>query len=634
MQITRVTARGLKVPNFSDEYGPVTIISGPNATGKTARLDAIRLALLGYIPELGKGNQATAQLARGSSLEVELDIEAGGWRRITRRWLCKDGRWTKQEHGECEIPAILLDPRTFFDLGEKDKVRYVFERCPINTTIDEILTKVKNVRLEPHTEDHEAVIRQLVDELDKADMDRFEAGQDFGEWLRGRITDLRERARVAKGHAERMKKTVQGLTVLTDVSATEQKALEAKRELEKLVLKRDALRHELATVAERLRMARKTMAQREDLRANLDDRAKENIEELTRKIEALRKEPKADPDKLEAASQKQIKAGKALAKAEAELTGLKNERARVAKELAEVEQCKTCPFCGTPGEEWKERRTTELKAKLADLDSEIEDRAAKIASLREKSTAAADEMAAAKEALNRATRAASELVGLEHTLASLRRKMTEGKALLQSIPDDIEDQIAELVGAEKRLTEKTGKIESQMRQLEQMHRDWVQSCEKAKLEAQSIEAARKAQAEADAMVAVVDALEEHERDLAHKAIDSLVGRINGIVQPILRWNLSFRDGQFGRYDETGWIPLAAFSGTEQAVTFAAVSLVLSEGSPLRLVMLDELGRLDAERKTQLLITMQLLVKNHVIDQFIGVDTSTGDFDGVTVIKTN
>ena len=65
MKITRVEAENLKGRSFAYDLSPQVAIVGENFSGKTSIIDAIRLALIGYIPELGKLPSATWQLSSG-----------------------------------------------------------------------------------------------------------------------------------------------------------------------------------------------------------------------------------------------------------------------------------------------------------------------------------------------------------------------------------------------------------------------------------------------------------------------------------------------------------------------------------------------------------------------------------------
>ena len=77
VQVNKVTASGWKVGDFSVDLTDVNVLVGPNGSGKTSVLDAIRLCLYGEVPGLGKQNQAIMRGATGKSMNVTLDTSDG-----------------------------------------------------------------------------------------------------------------------------------------------------------------------------------------------------------------------------------------------------------------------------------------------------------------------------------------------------------------------------------------------------------------------------------------------------------------------------------------------------------------------------------------------------------------------------
>ena len=68
----------------------VTYLHGPNGAGKSTILEAIQLALLGYIPGLGKTNSDIMRHAHGPILGVELKLTDGNTAvTVNRMWTAK-----------------------------------------------------------------------------------------------------------------------------------------------------------------------------------------------------------------------------------------------------------------------------------------------------------------------------------------------------------------------------------------------------------------------------------------------------------------------------------------------------------------------------------------------------------------
>ena len=79
MRIARLTGTNIKGKTFDHELNPVTVFSGPNYSGKTARIDALKLALLGFHPELMKSTSSSARgmwkLSSGKSMKAMAYVE-------------------------------------------------------------------------------------------------------------------------------------------------------------------------------------------------------------------------------------------------------------------------------------------------------------------------------------------------------------------------------------------------------------------------------------------------------------------------------------------------------------------------------------------------------------------------------
>ncbi|MFH1572195.1 MAG: hypothetical protein ABIL09_29665 [Gemmatimonadota bacterium] len=90
MKLKTLIMRGLKGAGRTLRLAPVTFFHGPNAAGKSAIQDAVRLAVLGYAPGLPRTVDGVLRLAAGDELDVEAGFEvdgetvtvARGWRRF------------------------------------------------------------------------------------------------------------------------------------------------------------------------------------------------------------------------------------------------------------------------------------------------------------------------------------------------------------------------------------------------------------------------------------------------------------------------------------------------------------------------------------------------------------------------
>lgn len=85
MKITRVSITGMhKVGQKSYDLSDMTYFVGPNGAGKSTILEAIQLALLGYIPGYAKTNESIMKHASGPVMAVVAELDSGV--KITRTW--------------------------------------------------------------------------------------------------------------------------------------------------------------------------------------------------------------------------------------------------------------------------------------------------------------------------------------------------------------------------------------------------------------------------------------------------------------------------------------------------------------------------------------------------------------------
>lgn len=134
--------------------------------------------------------------------------------------------------------------------------------------------------------------------------------------------------------------------------------------------------------------------------------------------------------------------------------------------------------------------------------------------------------------------------------------------------------------------------------------------------------------------------------LSERLFEPILKATHAFTDGILLGPLQFEDGALGmgrllngKLGKEGlagggrrFVHHSAFSGTEQAIVFAAFQASLATTAPIKLVMMDELGRIDPANKAQLLRNVRVAVNTGVIDQFVGVDVSAGDVEGFHVIE--
>ncbi len=152
MKLTNIQASALKGRTFTHELGAMTVFTGDNDAGKTARTDAIRLILLGYIPELGKNNVDTFSLCSGTKMSVAGIIEGRG--HLQREWTSK-GKTIKKIETDCETlnptPLVFLDAAEYFGKSDNARVQMLWDLLNVDFeqwTPAAITAKIKEALVE------------------------------------------------------------------------------------------------------------------------------------------------------------------------------------------------------------------------------------------------------------------------------------------------------------------------------------------------------------------------------------------------------------------------------------------------------------------------------------------------------
>jgi DNA repair exonuclease SbcCD ATPase subunit len=147
--ITKLSIGGLKGQSREHLLGPLTLLKGPNGSGKTATLQALMIAFLGYEPRLGKRPEATMTLAADSRLSVEVLTDKGfGVTRlfsfdpakgaVSQEIRLRGRSEMPQKEAEAEIAAHLGNFPVMFDLAEftsmsADRQRdFIFHLSPLD----------------------------------------------------------------------------------------------------------------------------------------------------------------------------------------------------------------------------------------------------------------------------------------------------------------------------------------------------------------------------------------------------------------------------------------------------------------------------------------------------------------------
>lgn len=682
--LTRVAAVGIQSGDFKHTLDRVNVITGNSFSGKTARLNAIRLALVNHCPELGKTNDSTFQLARNGLLVTEVEDSRGKVRGVTVSKVKNSIKCVPNGDLE-ETPTVLLDPTEYFGLSDAKKIQYVFGmfRMDDNPAFsgESIIAAIKNLTLERNDEHTVARVRELAAELDESDTERHQQGQSIQEWLGDRITYLKDQLKIAKQTCERMTKTVQGITQLTanDAPAPNyENELKAKREQMSALTKSFGSLEQLNTGYDN---AKKAV---DDLTARLDKTQAVSVPDVTSEVEAIEamiaalSKPDAEDERLAAeirqldeqstALRTEIDAYKSLTNtlvkeqiaAQAPVDSAKydiqfcdRQIATLNSELEAKLARPCCPECGVPTETAKDAiekahatAVEALKKKKADAEATLAkeqkrvDKAAKRVEESRKDDAAIDEKRNAYskilqqsntlgDARHKAARArTSDIESKRQQIKSLEQSVTKAKEQNTSIDALAVDRkaarqrLAEFDKADidRRLEQAKAEqaaLNQAIAELETRQREYTRAKDDERRNAQALLEHKKSEVAVEVLKAGVQTLEEIQSSMVAAAFGKILKTVNSVTSGIIPEPIEYRDGELGRWKGATWVKHETFSGTEKALTYIGLSLALSENAPIKIVLLDEMGIMDPQTLKAFLTRVIDLVKQGVIDQFVG-----------------
>lgn len=147
----------------------------------------------------------------------------------------------------------------------------------------------------------------------------------------------------------------------------------------------------------------------------------------------------------------------------------------------------------------------------------------------------------------------------------------------------------------------------------------------ARTRAKAKEESDKVKIEAQVLKEFCRLLADMQAEIVNTAIGPIVDRLNVMFKGVLDMPLCYKDGVIGTESPTGFYSMRSFSGAEKALAMCAISLALAAESPVKIVVLDELGRLDFENKMRLVKVTLELQRAGSISQAILVDTASHDY---------
>lgn len=566
----------------SFDLAPITVVTGSNSTGKTAILNAVTLALIGYVPGVGKKPGSTFSLSSGERMAVVADG-------ATFTWETKRNEVTsKMPNGWKAAPETMLDLSGLFALTKEQRMMAILKACSLPP---------------------ELTVKNLVKSI-QAICPAYEMPAITGSTL----DDIASLTTTGKASLTRLKKL-----------AEEYEGASARHaeEMTKTPAEPDSLQGEIERISEAIGAARQKQKVAEsglDERKRIIARAEAitvpSLETLTAEETVIKAELATIPESVEVNEAPFI-----INRDEA----MRNEAAISAtgtvlkEQIAALQGKVECPTCG---HHVGPLVIDVMKDKLDALRSEWQ---VKKAILDEANAKLKQARFNTQVQIQKRRDLEKRLSTIQAQKASIPQLEDSRRALMATL-----DSIPMPADAEAFANEVDGltAVLSGLQLRQKYHIAYLKLTQAAEA---AVEARLECERKQDAVKLALAEVTRFREKLLENVASTLLTKANRIIQPVLGWALRFEEGDF----TLGSAVLTTLSGSEQMVVYAGLQVALNAAYSPRIVVMDELGRIDEDRKRKLLSTIRDVIAEGMIDQFIAADpTGRGlDADYVKLIQT-
>ena len=615
MKIDRISMTAFEGTTSNYKLGALTLVTGDNRSGKSSVPNAIRVAAYGLLPRLGA--MKTRRLMSGNSAAVCAYFSDGHASTV---------EWTRDEKGSVKteatlahkFPDVLLDFGVWAKLTEAQRVAWAFAAVfdPKDWNDDAVRAKLAEIPVAAPVQVASGAVEAVLGAWNERARDRQRAGGEVPPWLEGTVAAFKDTAKVASQEAKTALAQVMGLrnqvaAKPADESAALDRAKATLGEAQKRAGAAAAVARQAQEAASRLTMLRQRLVAAQEAAKRV------KVADVTEKRLAgtLVAVPHADEDLDGQAGALRAEVENCIEQEDKAVADAGALRLAAVKMLAKDK----CPTCLAEGGEWKARWTRLNDKQVAECDKDAAE-AQKTRAKADKELAAVAKRQAARAA------AVAKNAAVEQEIAAAKRQADSDRPLASQV-DHLKEDIASAKAALKpdagrdtmpdleELTEAVRGLEAR----QQAFQAWQRAkATLADTEAKAVAAGAKADAFKLGAAVVTDV----QRDTVAGLFGGLLAVANRFVDGFMP-ALEFRDGEFG-YDRGGqWVSTETFSGTEELVAFAGLCVALAQAAPVKVVLLDEMGRLTPSNKIKLLARLDKLVADGVIDQAVCVDVDAG-----------
>ena len=631
MKLTKISIRNLKGRTGTLDLLAINFLVGANWIGKTTWLDAIRLVLIGYLPERGKLPRATFGLSSGRDMEVSAETDTG--LRIRRRWFLKgDSVKTEEDlppelfESNGDVLLVMMDAAEYFAKSARGRTDYVAAHVSGETELTnaEILAQVAEAA-GMTTERKNPLIKAILAFTGTKAEELMRGELSAQEWIEAAIAGAAEHEKSSKDYAVVMEKAAQGLSALRaqDAQTVNPETLDQKRFL--VVAEINRLQNEKATHMAAFDVDKANRKRRDELAQQLSGKpaAVANKDRLALSLDAKEHELASIqlPDKE--ATERAIEAERTelvtVASFIEQIRQVSGEIVKNESDLLGITAKTTCPYCGASGEGWKTLKTVEINAAL----KEGREKLAVLIDQRGQAQARAANLSAR---ISNAKGAVVEADKLAKEVAALRADLNEANRALETIALR-EKELAEVPTGDT--ASLAGKISETQVAIDAKNADLAAIDEQRKaLMGRLAELKRLADAETardearkdqQAAKKAAEKLREIQAKIVEDLFQPLLSTANSLFGCMLKTPIAYNpaNAELGTWRDGVWVDHKALSGVEQLLTYSAIQAALASKSPYRLIVLDEMLRAHGPVFKQVVALCKEAVRSGRIDGFIG-----------------
>lgn len=636
MTITTIQYSGIRAQSGTHSLSPLTVVAGPNGSGKTSMLEAVRFAISGRCSL--RGTDSSIYAGKGDAQSVAATATFSNGEQVGHR-LSKAGRSvSKTVHGNESMvcDSATLNCAEFLGLNAKEMTDYLCRRFGL-ATIDskEVNALVAAVDLDapPSLRNH------AYSEASKA----LQALPQQQEPAVAAIACLEEQARLTAAAAKRLAASIEGHVTGAGTAVNIPADIDGQ-----IVTARAALESALTTsnaADVRLKEARRDLEKRQRLSLALSAPKEDKdgqVREINEAIEAAETELKAlgplrselrDKYARQTADLRSLEAACDLARrdattAENEVAACLEDLRKLQSALDNLDAATCCPHCGADGPEWRAKSRTSLAEQMAFSGKNLSFRRDRLEQLRKECEQAQAQGATARKVVEQTMHdgidASHRITQLEQIVLYRRqqlRLLAEAAAQRQEMENAFADlapppDVSLLEASCTATAAAVDEARKQVAALESLQRQAVAS----RAAAAQLEKLEQLKDQTEATSRFFKLAAKAVQDARQAAVDSatrrLVERANSFSAIVLRDPLQWRAGEIGRSVGGLWVPIADFSDGEKLLCFAGITLALSEGNAFRLLLVDELGALSRAAANDFLRSIVAMLDSGQLHQAI------------------